>query len=218
MAFEALEEGQPVPAEARLPGKGGAPLPSQASEGPGAGVPAKPGMIVSQPGRPPAHIVIAAAAAPAAPSMRLAQPGSAFERLQMGQQRLGKGQGNEDANGVKALSKGAFKDIEREARLKHTLDLFGQVAAYYKASPKDIEAERARLSGLSAEELHAADRAYETAANHVKIMTDPAYAQQVARDSSKDLRQFFDKHGSTELQIESERESVQHEPKRHRRP
>lgn len=168
-----------------------------------------PGLVHSQPGRPPletaAHVVTATS------GMRITPAGSAFERLKMGQERLsrsaGKPSSDADADSTKtvALDREAFDDIQRQARLHHTLVLLNTVSAYFKCSPAELQAEQARLGQMTSVQLDAVTRSYDHAAKQVMVTTDEVQAQKTARDTSRDIKLFYEQNGTTESVIDSER-------------
>lgn len=219
MAFEALQRGDQVPVEARMPDRGGPPVPTKAGtkDGQEAAKPLVPGMIHSQPGKPPAAVVREARASRPGDDMRVVPQGSAFERLKMGQNRLGRStaaqsrpaEAGADKEKAKALGKEVFTDIQRSARIAHARHLIESVGAYYKSTAAENEAEVARLSALDDDALHKATQSYEFANAHVLTMTDEKHAQKVARESSKELRDFYEKNGTTEDTVESERMAVE---------
>lgn len=166
-----------------------------------------PGLVHSQPGRPPletaAHVVTATS------GMRITPAGSAFERLKMGQERLGRSAGKPSSDGdstkTVALDREAFDDIQRQARLRHTLVLLNTVSAYFKCSPAELQAEQARLGQMTSAQLDAVTRSYDHAAKQVMVTTDEVQAQKTARDTSRDIKLFYEQNGTTESVIDSER-------------
>lgn len=200
-----------------MPDRGGPPVPPkkgfELKAGPAASM--LPSMVQSQPGRPPAAVVRQARAKLPGDDMRVVQQGSAFERLKMGQTRLGRStdaletqsqpQASAGSEKSKALGKNELMDIHREARVAHAVTLVNAVGAYYKSSAAENQSEIAKLSALGADDLHKITRSYEFAHAHVLTMTDEKHAQKMARESSKEIRDFYEKHGTTDDIVESER-------------
>lgn len=215
-AFDALDEGKPVPIEARLASKGGPPVRGSAKAIAEVVVAPlqSPGMVHSRSDRAPAAVTPQSQVATPGSRIQVTSEstiGSAFDRLRMGQQRLGRstevqGRGERtDAGGkAKALSKDTISDIQRDARLHHTLALLAVICDYYKSSKEEIALEKARLTALNMQELASATGAYEHVSAQIMILTNEAQAQQAGREFTRELRQFYDKHGTTESQIESE--------------
>lgn len=209
LAFAALEEDKPVPVEAKPPARAASrsrAKPSTEAAAPAA--PAPDGIVRSQAGRPEPAKEGAPDAGPVMLQSVSAQ--ALFEQLLMAQERLAQSlelDAEVSESGVpilRALTREERRRIDNAATMKQLDALLEAVAAYYKMGPAELEAEKRRLMTLDPTELAQATKAYQFAAHHVRILSDTAYAQKVARDSGRDMRNFFEQHGTTTQQLEAE--------------
>lgn len=203
MASAALDEGKAIPEIAKKPRKSTKSTSDAAKTAQGENF--VPGMVYSRTGKPGKHVP-----ASARPSdhinIQATNTLSAFQRLKMGQIRLGLINARDsDAEAVKALEKDVFEDINRDAKIAHLLGIVEGVCRYYKSSPEEVASERLRIQAMNLLELDEMTRAYDFANNQVLIMTDELHAQKVARESTKEMRNFYEGHAVSEIQAESER-------------
>lgn len=206
LASQALDAGNAIPAEIKR--KNASKRATTANVEPELPPGHLPGFVYSQTGRPGLHIAKGGKLSETL-VIKAENRLSDFERLKMGQLRLGfiEARGK-DVESVKALEKDAFNDIDREANMSLIKTMIDNVSKYFRCAPAEVEAEKRRLLALPKQDLDAVIQAYEFTQHHVMVMTDDLYAKKVAREDSMDMMRFYDTHGATEVQIESARQEV----------
>lgn len=176
--------------------------------------PAMAGAVVSKPYDPST-----APAEPARFSPRLVptkDTGRSFQELKLAHQKVGRDVSRQEGDApaaagapAVAVDKKFFENVSNEAKLAKLYKLVDQTAAYYMADPVETQKEKAFLGTLSGPDLDGMAVAYEVAAGHVMVMTSDLHAQRAALETNKDLRSFYNKHGTTEDQIDNERSERQ---------
>lgn len=142
--------------------------------------------------------------------------GRSFQELKLAHQKVGRDVSRQEgdapvAAGAQAVAvdKQFFANVSNEAKLTKLYKLVDQTAAYYIADPVETQKEKAFLATLSGADLDGMAVAYEVAAGHVMVMTSDLQAQKAALEKNKDLRSFYNKHGTTDDQIDNDRSERQ---------
>lgn len=105
---------------------------------------------------------------------------------------------------LKALDGETLANVAVEAKFNAVCKVFDAVSGYYKATQHEIQAEKAFFASLAVEDLDAVAEAYKAVALHVGIMTSDYQAQRAALETSRQLKDFYGKNGTSEDQIEHE--------------